>query len=66
MIKLITRLKWRWAGHFARTKDTGWTKGIMERRLRKDKRSKGTDLPKEQDVLIDIIELITRFKSIWT
>lgn len=41
IIERITRLKWRWAGHVARTKDGRWSKKLLEWRPRADKRSVG-------------------------
>lgn len=41
IIELITKSKWRWAGHVARTKDNRWTKRILEWRPREDRRSRG-------------------------
>lgn len=41
IVKHITELKWRWAGHVARFKDNRWTKRIIEWRPRQDKRSRG-------------------------
>ena len=41
IIRRITTLKWKWAGHVARLRDDRWTKRIVNWRPRADKRSRG-------------------------
>lgn len=41
VIKRVTTLKWKWAGHIARGKHTRWTRKFLDWRPRVDKRSRG-------------------------
>ncbi|XP_045459984.1 uncharacterized protein LOC123689085 [Harmonia axyridis] len=41
VLERVTRAKWRWAGHVARSNDGRWTRKILEWRPRADKRSRG-------------------------
>ena len=41
IVEYVTRMKWRWAGHVARSSNDRWTKRLMEWRPRADKRSRG-------------------------
>ena len=41
VIYQVAKLKWNWAGHVARMTDGQWTKRLLERRPRADKRNRG-------------------------
>jgi hypothetical protein len=41
MVRNVLKLKWKWAGHLARTQDNRWTKRCTEWQPRKGKRSRG-------------------------
>ena len=41
ILKVITKAKWKWAGHMTRTNDNRWTVRRTERQVRHGKRSRG-------------------------
>jgi len=41
IVEYVARMKWRWAGHVARTSNDRWTRRLLEWRPREDRRNRG-------------------------
>ena len=54
VVKFAAKQKWKWAGHVARLNDNRWTKRITDWQPRYGKRSRGRQLKRWRD---DIVQM---------